>query len=105
MKLIFIFLAASFLGLPFGLTQNKNASTSLANPYTYRMKLAGKDSVLPIHFINATSLHHLPTVVQDLTVAFTESAFLKALLPAKKGFAVYLHDITCKSFGIAATVQ
>ena len=76
-----------------------------ATPNQFGMKEADGDSSQSIQFINASSLKRLPSVIKDLTVAFSSSLFRNKYLLGGNGFAIYLYDVTCNGFENSAAVR
>jgi len=58
-----------------------------------------------IRIINESGLKRLPGVIKDLSVALNESAIPERLLSDKKKLIIYLHDESCTSFKISASVE
>jgi len=63
------------------------------------------DSSEYYHFINASSLKHLPLVIKDLNAALNKSKFKDGDFLNGLGFVIYLFDVDCKSFKTSAAVQ
>ena len=65
----------------------------------------GKDSSQSIRIINASTLKRVSVVVKDLSSVLTDSPLWQQLFPGKKGFTIYLYDVTCNSFEVSAAVR
>jgi hypothetical protein len=104
MKPPFIVLASYLLFLSLHRQHDKIA---LAKSFTYELRSKGinGDSSNPIRIINTSSLKRLPAVIIDFSAAFNGSAFQNRFLLDKKGFAVYLYDVTCNSLECSAAVR
>jgi len=104
MKSVFIFLATYLLVLSLYWQADKIALTK-SFTYEFTSKGINGDSSNQIRIINASSLKRLPAVIIDFSAALKGSAFENRFLLDKKGFAVYLYDVTCNSFENSAAVR
>lgn len=86
--------------------QNKNAiSNELQFSNLSRINQDATDSSEYYHFINASSLKHLPLVIKDLNVALNRSKFRGEDFLNGLRSMIYLFDVDCKSFKISAGVE
>ena len=103
MKLVFTILAASLFFHSSGWQYNNTlARSAISNQFP--IKRTDKDSSSSLRIINASSLKRLPSVIRDLSAAFSESMFKDELLLGKKELAIYVYDVTCNSFETSASV-
>ena len=105
MKSTVIILLTSLICFPLrwqasGVTYSKSPTSN-----QFRIKKADGDSSQSIQFVKASSLKRLPSVIKDLSVAINSSIFREEYFFEKKGFGIYLYDVTCKGFQNSAAVR
>ncbi|HEU5168879.1 MAG TPA: hypothetical protein VFU29_25220 [Chitinophagaceae bacterium] len=104
MKPIFNLLFMFVFILPSVQQDKKNVPVPLSISQQTRVQ-PGKDSSQSIRIINASTLKRVSAVVKDLSFVLTDSPFWQQLFPGKKGFTIYLYDVTCNSFEVSAAVR
>jgi hypothetical protein len=102
MKVIFIILVTSMACFSCG-TQQKNIA-SIEYAAQRKVEEVGNDPLQSFRIINNTSLRSLRGVAKDLSLALNEPAFQEKFLLGQEGITIYLHDIICRSFTVAASV-
>jgi len=85
--------------------QDKKKVPAQSSIYQQTRVHPGKDSSQSIRIINASTLKRVSAVVKDLSFVLTDSPFWQQLFPGKKGFTIYLYDVTCNSFEVSAAVR
>lgn len=105
MKSTVIILLTSLICFPLCWQAGSVTYSKPATSNQFRMKIAGGDSSQSIQFVNASSLKRLPSVIKDLSIAINSSIFREQYFFGKKGVAIYLYDVTCKSFENSAAVR
>lgn len=104
MKPFFSLLFLSVFTLP-PIQQSKNnvpVQSSIPQPIRAHPVI---DSSQSIRIINASTLKRVSAVLKDLSSMLTESRLWQQLFPGKKGFTVYVYDVTCNSFEVSAAVK
>lgn len=104
MNQIFSLLFMSVFILPSVQQNKKNVPVQLSISQQIRVH-PGKDSSQSIRIINASTLKRVSAVVKDLSFVLTDSQLWQQLFPDKKGFTIYLYDVTCTSFEVSAAVR